>query len=75
MALPKPNEAEVRRILSRAWSRRRRKADSQGVHNAIEMDLNREFEDRYNGSTKYFFLMAVLFVLLIYAVSQTIGLE
>lgn len=39
------------------------------------MDLNREFEDRDEGSIKYLVLMAVLFALLVYAVTQMIGLE
>lgn len=70
-----PPESEVRHLLSRAWSRCRRQADSPSVHNAIEMDLNREFEDRDEGNIKYLVLMAVLFALLVYAVTQMIGLE
>ncbi len=71
----RPPESEVRHLLSRAWSRRRRQADSSGVHNAIEMDLNREFEDRDDGRVKYIFLMTILLALLVYAVTQMIGLE
>ena len=70
-----PKENEVRRLLSRAWSRRRRKVDSPSVHNALHLDLNREFEERRGDGIKYFFFALLLLALLIYALSQTIGLE
>jgi hypothetical protein len=38
------------------------------------MDPNREFEERRGEGIKLFFLISVLFALLIYAVSQMIGL-
>jgi hypothetical protein len=69
-----PKENEIRRLLSRAWSRRRRTADSPSVHNALHLDLNREFEERRGDGIKYFFGMLVLFALLIYAASQMVGL-
>ena len=68
-------EKEVRRLLSRAWGRRRRKADSPIVRGALQMDLNREFEEHRGEGIKIFFLIVVLFALLIFAVSQLIGLE
>jgi hypothetical protein len=68
-------ENEVRRRLSRAWSRRRRKADSPSLDNAAHMDLNREFEERRGEGFKIFFVILALFALLIFAVSQLIGLE
>jgi hypothetical protein len=69
-----PKENEVRRLLSRAWSRRRR-ADSPNVHNALHLDLNRDFEERRGDGIKYFVVVVVLLALLIYALSRTIGLE
>jgi hypothetical protein len=45
------------------------------MHDALQLDLNREFEERRGGSIKYFFVILALFALLIYAVSQLIGLE
>ena len=68
-------ENEVRHLLSRAWSRRRRKAKSPNVRNALHLDLNREFESSGESGVKYLLLMAVLFALLIYAVSHIVGLE
>jgi hypothetical protein len=67
-----PKENEVRRLLSKALSRRRRKAD---VHNALHLDLNKEFEEPRGDSMKYFFVVLMLFALLIFAVSQMVGLE
>ena len=74
MKSPQPIETEVRRLLSRAWIRRRRNADLAGVQNAHELDLNREFEDRQDGSAKYFWV-TLLFALLVYALSQALGLK
>jgi hypothetical protein len=45
------------------------------VHNALHLDLNREFEERRGEGIKLFVLIVVLFALLIFAVSQLIGLE
>jgi hypothetical protein len=45
------------------------------VHNALHLDLNREFEERRGDGIKYFFFALLLLALLIYALSQTIGLE
>jgi hypothetical protein len=70
-----PKENEVRRLLSKALSRRRRKADAPNVHNALHLDLNKEFEEPRGGSLKYFFVILMLFALLIFAVSQMVGLE
>jgi hypothetical protein len=69
-----PKENEIRHLLSRAWSRRRRKADVPNVRNALHLDLNQEFDDR-RGGIKYFIVTLALFALLIYAVSQMVGLE
>jgi hypothetical protein len=70
-----PKENEVRRLLSQAWSRRRRKANSPGVHNTRHLDLNSEFAEPRGEGLKIFFVILALFALLIFAVSQTIGLE
>jgi len=70
-----PKENEVRKLLSKALSRRRRKADAPGVHNARHLDLNKEFEEPRGGGLKYFFVVLTLFALLILAVSQMVGLE
>jgi hypothetical protein len=70
-----PKENEIRRLLSKAWSRRRRKASTPVVYNARHLDLNEEFAERRSGGIKYFFLILVLFAMLIYAVSRMIGLE
>ena len=70
-----PKENEIRRLLSKAWSRRRRKADVPRVRNALHLDLNQEFEEPRGDGIKYFFVILVLFALLIYAVSQMVGLE
>jgi hypothetical protein len=70
-----PKENEVRRLLSKALSRRRRKAHAPGVHNALHLDLNKEFEEPRSDSLKYFFVVLMLFALLIFAVSQMVGLE
>jgi hypothetical protein len=69
-----PKENEIRRLLSKAWSRRR-KASTPVVYNARHLDLNEEFAERRSGGIKYFFLILVLFAMLIYAVSRMIGLE
>ena len=61
-----PKESEVRRLLSKALSRRRRKAAAPGVHNALHLDLNKEFEGPRGGSLKYFFVILMLFALLIF---------
>jgi hypothetical protein len=68
-------ENEIRRLLSKAWSRRRRKASTPIVQNARHLDLNDEFAERRGGGIKYFFLILVLLTLLVYAVSRMIGLE
>jgi hypothetical protein len=68
-------ENEVRRLLSKAWSRRRRKADSPSVHNALQLDLNREFEERgRHRSVKYFVAVLILEGSL-YVVCNWIGLS
>ena len=54
-------ENEVRRLLSKALSRRRRQADSPSVHDAMHMDLNRDFEERGgDGGLKYFVAVLML---------------
>jgi hypothetical protein len=70
-----PKENEIRRLVSKAWSRRRRKANPLGVHEARHLDLNQEFEEPRGEGFKIFFFILALFGLLIYAVSRTIGLE
>ena len=69
-----PKENEIRRLVSKAWSRRR-KADSPGVYEARHLNLNREFEDPRGEGFKIFFFILVLFALLIFAVSHMVGLE
>ena len=66
-------ESEIRRLLSIAWSRRRR-ADSRGVRNALHLDLNRELEDPRGETVKYFFAALILQGLLYLAYSR-IGLS
>ena len=70
-----PKENEIRRLVSKAWSRRRRKADSPGVYEARHLNLNREFEEPRGDGFKIFFFILALFALLIFAVSQMVGLE
>jgi hypothetical protein len=67
-------ESEIRRLLSKAWSRRRRWADSRGVRNALHLDLNRELEDPRGETVKYFFAALILQGLLYLAYSR-IGLS
>ena len=43
--------------------------------NALHLDLNREFEEHRGEGIKPFLIIVALFALLIYAVSQMIGLE
>ena len=64
-------ENEVRRLLSIAWSRRRW-AGSQGVRNALHLDLNRELEEPRGEAVKYFFAALILQGLL-YLVYSRIG--
>ena len=45
------------------------------MHNALHLDLNLEFEERRGEGIKLLVLIVVLFALLIFAVSQLIGLE
>ena len=66
-----PKENEVRHLLSR----RRRKADSPIVRDALRIDLNQEFAQRRGEGIKLFLIILILFALLIFAVSQLIGLE
>ena len=70
-----PKENEIRRLLSKAWSRRRRKADSPIVRDALRIDLNQEFAQPRGEGIKLFLIILTLFALLIFAVSQLIGLE
>src|SRR5271168_1377035 len=65
-----PKENEVRRLLSKAWSRRRRRADFFNLQNALHLDLNREFEERRSDGSKYFFFVLLVFALLIYALTR-----
>lgn len=51
------------------------KAHAPGLHNALRLDLNKEFEEPRSDSLKYFFVVLMLFALLIFAVSQMVGLE
>ena len=67
-------ENEIRRLLSIAWSRRRRRAGSQGVRNALQLDLNRELEEPRGEAVKYFFAALILQGLL-YLVYSRIGLS
>jgi hypothetical protein len=57
-----PKESEVRRLLSRALSRRRKISD---VPSTFHLDLNLEFdEERHDDSLKYFFATLLLFGML-----------
>jgi hypothetical protein len=67
-------EYEIRRLLRRAWSRRRRQTDSSSVRNALHLDLNRELEEGRAESIKYFFAALILQGLL-YLVYSRIGLS
>jgi hypothetical protein len=68
-------ENEVRRLLSKALSQRRRQAESPSVHDAMHMDLNREFDERGgDGGLKYFVAVLVLEGL-VYVVCNWIGLR
>ena len=66
-------DREIRRLLSKAWSRRRR-ADSRGVRSALHLDLNRELEDPRGETVKYFFAALILQGILYLAYSR-IGLS
>jgi hypothetical protein len=68
-----PRENEIRRLLSKAWSRRRRQAGSPIVHNASHLDLNRELQEARGESMKYFFAALILAGFL-YLVWSRIGL-
>jgi hypothetical protein len=70
-----PRENKIRSLLSKAWSRRRRKAGLPSVNNALHLDLNREFEEPRGKGIKLFLIIATLFAMLIFAVSRMIGLE
>jgi hypothetical protein len=69
-----PKENEIRRLLSKAWSRRRRKAELARVRDAMHLDLNRELEDPRGESIKYFVAVLILQGLL-YGVYSRIGLS
>jgi hypothetical protein len=45
------------------------------VHNTRHLELNSEFAEPRGEGLKIFFVILALFALLIFAVSQTIGLE
>jgi hypothetical protein len=70
-----PKENEIRRLISKAWTRRRHKTDSPGVHEARHLNLNQEFEEPRGKGFKTFFFILALFALLIFAVSQMVGFE
>jgi hypothetical protein len=61
-------------LLSKAWSQRRQKAESPDVRSALHLDLNREFKEERGDRIQYFIVTLALFALLIYAVSQMVGL-
>jgi hypothetical protein len=69
-----PKENEIRRLLSKALSRRRRKAELTRVRNARHLDLNRQLEDSRGEGIKYFFAVLILQGLL-YGVYSRIGLS
>ena len=45
------------------------------MHNTRHLELNSEFAEPRGEALKIFFVILALFALLIFAVSQTIGLE
>ena len=69
-----PKENEIRRLLRRAWSRRRRLAASPSVRNALQLDLNRELDEPRGDSMKYFFAALILQGML-YLVYSRVGLS
>jgi hypothetical protein len=67
-------ESEIRRLLSKAWSRRRRQAYSPAIRHALHLDLNRELHEPRGETVKYFFAALILQGLLYLACSR-IGLS
>jgi hypothetical protein len=65
-------ESEVRRLLSMAWNRVRRKARPADVRPALHLNLNDEFRERREGVAKYFFATLIVFAL-VYLVSSCAG--
>ncbi|SHN83542.1 hypothetical protein SAMN05444170_5543 [Bradyrhizobium erythrophlei] len=68
-----PKEYEIRRLLHRAWSRRRLAA-SPSVRNALQLNLNRELEEPRGETVKYFFAALILQGLL-YLVYNRLGIS
>ena len=66
-------ENEIRRLLSRAWSHRRRQAYPPDVRNALHLNLNRELEEARGDCLKYFSAVLV-FGALLYIVYSRLGL-
>ena len=69
-----PNESELRHLLSKAWSPRRRKPDTPIVRNALHLDLNRELEEKRGRDGIKYFLAIVILQGLLYFVWSWIGL-
>jgi hypothetical protein len=63
-------ENEIRRLLSRAWGRRRRRPNLLDVRNARHLNLNLELDDEARGDRlKYFFAVLVVgaFLYMVYS--------
>ena len=72
---PAPDEGEIRSLLSKALSRRRRKADSLRVRSAQHLDLNREFKEKGGHETIKYLVVALILEGLLYFVCNRLGLS
>ena len=67
-------ENEVRRLLSRALSRRRQ-VYSSNIQNALHLNLNRELEDEARGDVLTYFFVVLVVGALLYLVYRLIGVS
>ena len=68
-------ENEIRRLLSRAWGRRRRQAYLSDVRNARHLNLNRELnDDEARGDRLKYFFAILVFGAFFYIVYSRSGL-
>lgn len=70
-----PKEKEVRRLLSRAWSRSRRQANSSSIRNALLLGLNRELEEKGGHDSIKCFIAVLILEGSLYFVCTRIGLS
>ena len=61
-------ENEIRSLLSKAWSRRRRRTYSSGVRNALKLDLNLELAQDARGDVLKYFCAVLVFGALLYTI-------